>query len=62
MLAGSLARRYAKALMDLATARGVVDKIGLDLRTVANAYKAQPELADVLANSSFPRARRKAIQ
>lgn len=61
MLAGSLARRYAKALMDLATARGLVDKVGLDLRALANAYKAQPELAAVLGNSSFPRANRKAI-
>ncbi|HVV83250.1 MAG TPA: ATP synthase F1 subunit delta [Kofleriaceae bacterium] len=64
MLAGSLARRYAKALMDLAVASthpGAVDKVGADLRALAAAYKTQPELAQVLANSSFPRAQRKAI-
>jgi F-type H+-transporting ATPase subunit delta len=61
MLAGSLARRYAKAVMDLATAKGLADKVGQDLRSLANAYKAQPELADVLSNSSFPRSKRKGI-
>ena len=61
MLAGSLARRYAKAVMDLAVAKGLVDRVGADLRALAAAYKAQPELAQVLANSSFARAARKAI-
>jgi len=61
MLAGSLARRYAKAVMDLAAAKGLVDKVGLDLRGLAAAYKASPELAQALANSSFARGKRKAI-
>ena len=61
MLAGSLARRYAKAVMDLAIARTAVDRVGLDLRSLATAYKTSPELGAVLANSSFPRAQRKAI-
>ena len=61
MPAGSLSRRYARALMDLAVARNIVDKVGLDLRALASAYKAQPDLAHVLANSSFPRAQRRAV-
>lgn len=61
MLSGSLARRYAKAVMELALAKGVVEKIGADLRALRAAYKAQPELAEVLGNSSFPRAKRKAV-
>ena len=61
MLAGSLARRYAKAIMDLAIAKGAVDKVGTDLRALATAYKTQPELAQVLANASFPKAQRKAV-
>ena len=61
MLAGSLARRYAKAIMDLAIAKGAVDKVGIDLRALATAYKAQPELAQVLANGAFPKAQRKAV-
>lgn len=61
MLAGSLARRYAKAIMDLAVAKTATDKVGADLRSLAAAYKAQPELVNVLSNSSFPKAKRKAV-
>ena len=61
MLSGSLARRYAKAIMDLAVAKGAVDKVGADLRALAAAYKAQPELVNVLSSSSFPKAKRKAV-
>ncbi len=61
MSAGSLSRRYARAVMDLAVAKGMVDKLGHDLRALATAYKTSPELAAVLANSSFPKAQRKAI-
>lgn len=61
MVAGSLSRRYARAVMDLATSGKVVDKVGADLRTLAAAYKTAPELGDVLGNASFPRAQRRAI-
>lgn len=61
MLHGSLARRYAKALMSLATDKQVVDKVGTDLRALRAAYQAAPELGDVLANASFKKAARKAI-
>ena len=61
MLSGSLSRRYAKAVMDLALARGVVEKVGADLRSLAAAYKAQPELGEVMGNSSYPKAQRKAV-
>jgi F-type H+-transporting ATPase subunit delta len=61
MLAGSLARRYAKALMGLASDKKTSDKIGTDLRTLAAAYKTSPELGDVLANASFKKAQRKGI-
>jgi len=61
MLSGSLARRYAKALYGLASDQKVLDKVGTDLRTLRAAYKAAPELGDVLGNASFKRAERKAI-
>jgi F-type H+-transporting ATPase subunit delta len=61
MQSGSLSRRYARALMDLAISKNAVDRVGADLRSLANAYKAEPALANVLANSSFPRAQRRAI-
>lgn len=61
MSAGSLSRRYARAVMDLAVSGNSVDKIGADLRGFAAAYKTSPELADVLANASFPREKRRGI-
>jgi F-type H+-transporting ATPase subunit delta len=64
MLAGSLARRYAKAVIGLATDhkdKKAVDKVGADLRALAGAYKTSPELAGVLGNASFKRAERKGI-
>jgi F-type H+-transporting ATPase subunit delta len=61
MLSGSLARRYAKALMELATAQKVVDKVGADLRALRAAYKTAPELGEVLGNASHKKAARKAI-
>lgn len=61
MQAGSLARRYAKALIGLATDKKATDKIGADLRALAGAYKTSPELGEVLANASFKKAQRKAV-
>ena len=61
MQAGSLARRYAKALMGLATDKKTADQVGNDLRTLAGAYKTSPELGDVLGNASFKKAQRKAV-
>lgn len=61
MSAGSLSRRYARAVMDLAISGNVVDQVGADLRGLAATYKTSPELADVLGNASYPRAQRAAI-
>jgi len=61
MLAGSLARRYARALMSLAVDGKQVDKVGGNLRDLAGAYRTSPELADVLANPSYPRAQRRKV-
>lgn len=61
MQAGSLARRYARALIDLAVAANAVDKIGAELRGLAAAFKAAPELGEVLGNASFAKAKRGAI-
>ena len=61
MQAGSLARRYARALMDLAVAKNLVDKVGSDLRTFARAMRESQELTDVLGSTSHPRAVRRNI-
>ena len=44
MVSGSLARRYAKAVFELGNKQGNLDKIGGDLRSLANAWKEAPEL------------------
>lgn len=61
MQAGSLARRYAKALIGLATEKHNLDKVGTDLRALRAAFKTAPELAEVLGNAGFKRAQRKAV-
>lgn len=61
MIAGSLARRYARALMSLGTEQGTADKLGADLRAFAQAMKISPELQHSLGNPAFPRADRRKI-
>ncbi len=61
MQAGSLARRYAKALFGLATDKKVVDKVGTDLRALRQAFTVSPELGAVLGSTRNSRASRKAI-
>ena len=61
MQAGSLARRYARALMEIAVDKNLVDKLGADLRGLAQAMKTAPELAEVLASTSHPRAARRRV-
>jgi F-type H+-transporting ATPase subunit delta len=56
MPAGSLARRYAKAVFEIGNQS--VDKIGTDLKALAGAMKSSPELQSVLTN---PAIRRKVI-
>lgn len=61
MVTGSLARRYARALMDLGASQGNMDKLGADLRAYAQAMKVSPELLTTITNPAFPRADRKKI-
>ncbi len=61
MLEGSLSRRYARAIMDLAITANVVEQVGADLRGLATAYKTAPELGEVLGNASFKKPQRRAI-
>jgi F-type H+-transporting ATPase subunit delta len=61
MIAGSLARRYARALMEIGADQKNADKLGADIRAFAHAMKASPELVLVLSNPAFPRADRKKI-
>lgn len=61
MLSGSLARRYARAVTELGTAHRNLDKIGADLRTLAQAMKESPELISTLTNPAIGRADRKRV-
>jgi len=61
VIAGSLARRYAKALMDIGADQKNADKLGADLRAFAQAMSVSKELTAALSNPAFPRADRKKI-
>lgn len=61
MAAGSLARRYAKAVIELGHASGSLDKMGSDLRELAKAMKTSDELQTVLSNPAIRRADRRRV-
>lgn len=61
MSAGSLARRYAKALMGIGTDDGSYKRIGQDVASLAAAMKSSRELGDILGNPVFPRDEREKI-
>lgn len=61
MVTGSLARRYARAVMELGTTSGNLEKIGTDLRTLAKAMKDSAELQSALTSPAIRRADRRKI-
>ena len=61
MVTGSLARRYARAVLEIGTANGNLDKIGADLRSLAKAMRESAELVTVLTNPAIRRADRRRV-
>lgn len=61
MVAGSLARRYARAVLELGVEHKNEEKLGAELGVLAEAMKISPELAETLSNPAFPRADRKKV-
>lgn len=61
MIVGSIARRYAKALFDLAVEQGKIEAWAESLATLQDAVDASPELRDVLVNPIYTRDQRRAI-
>lgn len=61
MITGSLARRYARALMSIGADAGNADKLGADLRAFSQAMTVSVELVTTLTNPAFPRSDRKKI-
>jgi F-type H+-transporting ATPase subunit delta len=61
MILGSIARRYARALFDLAVERGTVQDWADSLVTLRQAIDASDELRDVLENPVYTKEQRRAI-
>ena len=55
MIPGSVAKRYAKALVEVAAASGEQEAVARDLRAFADVLRDQHTLRQVLANPSVPR-------
>ncbi len=60
MLSGSIARRYAKALLAIGIEKNLFDELGSQLDAFASLLQNK-ELRDTLQNPSHPISRRKAI-
>jgi F-type H+-transporting ATPase subunit delta len=61
MVTGSVARRYAKALLLIGIDDGNFDRIGREVRALAGAIKRSAELAQTLANPIFARSDREKV-
>lgn len=61
MVTGSLARRYARAILEIGLANGNLDKIGADLRSLAKAMHDSAELVTALTNPALRRADRRRV-
>ena len=61
MIVGSIARRYAKALFDLAVEQGKIEAWSQTLLALKQAIEASDELKDVLENPIYAREQRRAI-
>jgi len=58
VIGGETARRYAKALVEIAEGRGVLDETGAELAELAQAVAGNDELRRILMNPRFPRPTR----
>ena len=61
MITGSLARRYAKALLELGIQQNTFDALGKELERAADTLRASPELRNALENPVFSLEKRKLI-
>jgi len=61
MASGSLARRYAKAILSIGTASKNTEVLGANLRALAAAMKESAELQSVLSNPAIRRADRRRV-
>jgi F-type H+-transporting ATPase subunit delta len=61
VITGSLARRYAKALLDIGIAQSTYDALGKELDRVAETFARSPELRTALENPVFALERRRHV-
>lgn len=61
MIAGSLARRYARALLDIGVSKGNYEKLGEEMDDLAAAYSGSRDLAEALTNPVFGTKKRRAV-
>jgi F-type H+-transporting ATPase subunit delta len=61
MIVGSIARRYARALFDLAQEQGQVEAWADSLSTLRDVVEESEELKDVLVNPIYAKEQRRAI-
>jgi F-type H+-transporting ATPase subunit delta len=61
MVTGSLARRYARAVIEIGTEHKNLDQLGADLRSLARAMQESPELVSLLTSPAIRRADRRRV-
>jgi F-type H+-transporting ATPase subunit delta len=61
MVEGSLARRYAKALLEIGREESQVDRFGDDLLRFSRLIEGTPELGNVMSNPVFTQSERRAV-
>lgn len=61
VMAGSVARRYARALFDIGVDKGSFEKLGTEMEAVAALYESSRELQNALDNPVFKAADKEAI-
>ena len=61
MIVGSIARRYAKALLEIGVQQQTYDALGKELDRAADTLRSSPELRNALENPVFSLEKRKLI-
>ena len=61
MIVGSLARRYAKALLEIGIRQQTYDALGKELERIADLFAKSPDLKNTLENPVFPLEKRRLV-
>lgn len=61
MSSGPIAKRYARAILELATEQGLAEQVGRELSEVAAAWEESPELRDLFTNPEYDADVRKRV-